>query len=153
MPQCAPMTSWHDVERAEPDLAGAVRRTFAIRKHATMATTDRSGGPRISGTEVDFRADGEIYLGMMPGTRRAADLRADPRVAVHCPTDDPPPDDQPSWPGDGKISAVAVETAPGSNEFRLDIQRVVLTKLSQDGRRLQVSWWQPGSGLRVAFRD
>ena len=146
------MTSWNDFERAEPDFAATVRGTFAVRKHATMATTDRSGAPRISGTEVDFRAGGEVYLGMMPGARRAADLRADPRVAVHCPTQDPPPDDQPSWPGDGKISALAVETAPNSSEFRLDVLRVVLTKISQDGQGLEISWWQPGSGLRVLLR-
>jgi hypothetical protein len=147
------MTSWNEFQRAEPTFADAVRQTFAVRKHATMATIDASGGPRISGTEVDFRADGEVYLGMMPGARRAWDLRADPRVAVHCPTQDPPPDDQSSWAGESKLSAVAVETAAGSHEFRLDLRRVVLTRIAGDGQQLEISWWQPGRPLRVALRS
>lgn len=146
------MTSWTDFQRAEPDFADAVRRTFAVRKHATMATTDSSGAPRISGTEVEFRADGEVYLGMMPGARRAVDLRADPRVAVHCPTVDPPPADQPTWAGEGKLSAVAVETAAGSHEFRLDLRRVVLTRIADGGHQLHILWWRPGSGLQVRLR-
>lgn len=146
------MTSWNEFQAAEPAFADAVRRTFAVRKHATMATTDSSGAPRISGTEVDFRADGEVYLGMMPGARRAADLRTDPRVAVHCPTVDPPPADQPSWAGEGKLSAVAVETAVGSHEFRLDLRRVVLTRIADDGEGLRISLWEPDVGLRVLLR-
>lgn len=147
------MTSWNDFAEAEPAVAGAVRRTFAVRKHATMATADASGAPRISGTEVEFRDDGEVYLGMMPGARRAADLRADPRVAVHCPTEDPPADDQAAWPGDGKISAVAVETEPGSHLFRLDVRRVVLTRIAADGRGLKITWWRPGHPLQVLYRS
>lgn len=76
--------SWVDVQSSAADLADTGGKTVAIRKHATMATVLRDGAPRISGTEVDFAADGEIYLGMMPGARRAADLRCDPRVATHC---------------------------------------------------------------------
>ena len=85
------VAGWREVEGSAPELAAAVRATFAARKHATMATIRRDGSPRISGTEVDFAGDGEIYLGMMPGTRRAADLRRDPRLALHAPTVDPPP--------------------------------------------------------------
>jgi Pyridoxamine 5'-phosphate oxidase len=87
------MTSWAHVASSAPELADTVRRTFAIRQHATMATVRRDGSPRISGTEIDFDDDGEIYLGMMPGARRVEDLRHDPRVAIHCPTEDIPEDD------------------------------------------------------------
>lgn len=99
------MTSWADFEFSDPNLAQTVRKTFAVRKHATMATIRRTGAPRISGTEVDFGDDGEIYLGMMDGARRAADLRRDPRVAIHCPTEDASDSDPASWLGDGKIDA------------------------------------------------
>lgn len=149
----SPVTSWRDFELAEPGFAQVVRRTFAIRKHATMATIDAGGAPRISGTEVDFRADGELHVGMMPGARRAADLRADPRVALHCPTDDPPPGDQASWLGDGKISGLAAETAPGSHDFRIDLRRVVLTRIADGAQGLEISCWQPDSGLRVMLRQ
>jgi hypothetical protein len=74
------MTSCADVASSAPESADTVQRTSAIRQHATMATVRRDGSPRISGTEIDFADDGEIYLGMMPGARRAEDLRHDPRV-------------------------------------------------------------------------
>jgi Pyridoxamine 5'-phosphate oxidase len=46
------MASWNDVVAAKPEFADHVRRTFAVRKHATLATLRRDGSPRISGTEV-----------------------------------------------------------------------------------------------------
>lgn len=151
----AGMTSWSDVAAAAPELAGTVRRTFAIRKHATMATTSLDGTPRISGTEVDFADDGEIYLGMMAGARRTADLRRDPRVAVHCPTEDPPEDEPSRWLGDGKITARAIDMpgkAPeGADMFRLDITRVVHTTVAGD--TLVVTSWTPERGIRVARRS
>ncbi|PZS32603.1 MAG: pyridoxamine 5'-phosphate oxidase [Pseudonocardiales bacterium] len=142
------MTSWADVQSSAPDLAEIVRRTFAVRKHATMATIQRDGTPRISGTEVEFADDGEIYLGMMPGAKRAADLRRDPRVAIHCPTEDSPTEEPASWLGDGKITARAVEV--DSHRFRLDIDRVVLTKVASDG--LEISTWRSTGGVEVVRR-
>lgn len=143
------MASWADVQRTAPEFASAVAQTFAIRKHATMATIQRDGTPRISGTEVDFDDDGQIYLGMMTGAKRADDLRRDPRVAIHCPTEDPPPDDPEAWPGDGKITARAVEVE--SHRFRLDIERVVLTRVHDGG--LQISIWRPPGKVDIVRRD
>lgn len=142
------MTSWAEFAATEPEFAASVRRTFAVRKHATMATVRRDGSPRLSGTEVEFDDDGQVYLGMMPGTRRADDLRRDPRVAVHCPTVDAPDDDPSAWPGDGKLDAVAVEVSP--DRFRLDLAQVVWTRL---GDGLEITSWTPGSGLRTVRRD
>lgn len=52
--------SWAEFDAAEPELAALVRRCFAIRKHATMATLRRDGSPLISGTEAEFTDDGLI---------------------------------------------------------------------------------------------
>jgi hypothetical protein len=142
------VTSWTDVITREPEFADRVRHTFAVRKHATMATTRRDGTPRISGTEIDFNADGEVYLAMMPGTRRADDLRRDGRVAVHCPTVDTPADDPGSWLGDGKITADTVEVEP--NRFRLDIRQVVLTHIAGG---LVITSWTPEHGRRTVRRE
>jgi hypothetical protein len=142
------MTSWRDVHTSAPDFADTVRRTFAIRKHATMATVQHDGTPRISGTEVNFAEDGQIYLGMMAGARRAADLRRDSRVAIHCPTVDTPTDDPTSWLGDGKITARAIEV--GSHRFRLDITRVVLTRVGGDG--LEIRTWHPTGHVDIVHR-
>ena len=144
------MASWAAFAEAEPELAGTVRRAFAVRKHATMATIRATGAPRISGTEVEFAADGEIYLGMMTGARRAADLRREARMALHSPTRDAPEDDPAGWPGEAKINARAVEVAP--DRFRLDIAEVVHTKVAADAEALEITTWRPDSGVTVVRR-
>ena len=72
------MSSWQEFATQVPDFAQRVEGLFVAYKHHTMATLRLDGSPRISGTEVTFD-DGRLLLGMMPGTRRAADLRRDPR--------------------------------------------------------------------------
>ena len=146
------MASWAEFAAAEPALAGEVARRFAIRKHKTLATVRKDGSPRISGIEVEF-ADGEVYLGMMPASRKLEDLRRDPRLALHSPTEDPPEGHPGGWPGEAKISgrAAPVDTpdppAQGAR-FRVEISDVVLTHLNDAGDRLVVDSWQPGEGRR-----
>ena len=151
------MTSWADVAAAEPELARRVRATFAVRKHAVLATLRRDGSPRLSGTEVEFTDDGEVVLGMMPGSRKALDLRADPRLALHCPTVDPPEDDPAAWAGDGKIAGVAVELSDPArtdepHRFRVDVHEVVLTRVGTPADHLLLQWWRPGTGLQEQRR-
>lgn len=147
------VTSWKDVVAAEPWFAHQVRRTFAGRKHATLATLRGDGSPRISGTEVGFEDKaGEIYLGMMPGSLKALDLRRDPRLALHCPTEDPAEDAPGSWLGDGKIAGVAIEVShPGrveAHRFRIEVTEVVLTTIGMPPDHLVIQSWHPGRGLQ-----
>src|SRR6202035_3275838 len=101
------MASWARFAAEAPALAARVHERFGTRKHKTLATLRKDGSPRISGIEVEF-ADGEIFLGMMPGSRKLHDLERDPRLALHSPTEDPPPDDPRGWPGEAKIAGHAV---------------------------------------------
>jgi hypothetical protein len=145
------MALWKDVVAADPELAALVRRCFAIRKHATLATLRRDGSPRISGTEVTFDDDGEMYLGMMPGSVKALDVLRDPRMALHCPTEDAPEDDADAWLGDAKVAGVAVEVpAEGHHRFRVDVGEVVHTKVAGD--LLVVRSWHPGRGSETRER-
>lgn len=151
------MASWAEFSAAEPDMARRVEARFGIRKHKTLATLRKDGSPRISGIETEFEDD-EIYLGMMPGSRKLHDLRRDPRLALHSPTDDPPPDDASGWGGEAKITGRAVDvTPPASNEmdagrFRVDISEVVLTYLNDAGNRLVIESWHPGRGRQRSDR-
>jgi len=63
------------------------RPLFDAHKHKTLATLRKDGSPRISGIEVDF-VDGDLWLGAMWQSRRALDLRRDPRFALHSATAD-----------------------------------------------------------------
>lgn len=149
------MARWQEFVTADPDLAAHVRRCFAIRKHATLATLRRDGSPRISGTEVEFDDDGEVYLGMMAGSRKALDLGRDPRLALHCPTEDAPEADPTAWLGDAKIAGRGVDVSDpaagdGSHRFRIDVAEVVLTTVGGD--HLLIRSWHPGRGVEIRER-
>ena len=128
------MASWREIEHDAPDFAARVRSRFAAGTNKTLATLRRDGSPRISASELEFSSDGEVTLGMMPGSMKLLDVRHDPRVAVHSPTLEPPKDDPGSGPGDAKMSGLLVEIRPpadnphnGAGFFKLDITEVVLT--------------------------
>ncbi len=148
------MASWSEFEAAAPEFAVRVRALLGARKHLTMATLRRDGSPRISGTEVDF-ADGQLSIGSMPDAVKAADLRRDPRVAIHGPTDDPPEGNPAGWKGEAKIAGTATEVDSGSSahRFLIDVQEVVITRLNEAGDRLVIESWNPARGYRVFDRE
>jgi hypothetical protein len=147
------MASWAEFAAAEPDLASRVAQRFAIRKHKTLATLRKDGSPRISGIEVEF-VNGEVFLGIMPDSLKLRDLERDPRLAIHSPTDDPPPGDPRGWGGEAKLGGSAREVAlpdspvAGGRRFRIDITEAVLTHLNDAGDRLVVEFWRPGNGSK-----
>jgi nitroimidazol reductase NimA-like FMN-containing flavoprotein (pyridoxamine 5'-phosphate oxidase superfamily) len=150
------MARWAEVKAAAPDLADRVEARFAIRKHKTLATLRKDGSPRISGIETVFE-DGDIYLGMMPDSRKLDDLRRDPRLALHSPTEDPPLDQPSGWRGEAKIAGRAVDvstpTSADAGRIRVDITEVVLTSLNESGTRLVVESWHPGRGRHRIERE
>lgn len=160
------MTSWNDVTAAAPDLAARAQALFDAHRHKTMATLRRDGSPRISGIEVTFR-DGEIYLGMMPGSLKARDLQRDPRVALHSASDDPDDDKPQDWPGDAKVAGRAVEitdeavlasfaedTPPGPfHLFKIDVTELVATKVGDPADHLRIDIWTVDRGLRQVKRE
>lgn len=148
--------SWAQVEAEAAELAAAVRASFAVRKHCTMATLRLDGSPRISGTEVQFE-DGEMELGSMAGALKARDLKRDGRVAVHSPTVDPPEGDEASWAGEAKVAGTAVEMAgdegqQGAHRFRLDLTEVVHTRVAPTGDALLITSWHAGRGVQEVTR-
>jgi hypothetical protein len=157
------MATWSEIEAAAPELAGRARAAFDAHKHKVLATLRRDGSPRISGIETTF-ADGELWLGMMPGSRKALDLRRDPRLALHSASVDPP-DDPTAWTGDAKLSGRAVEVEDpalleklgagdqaDAHVFRLDITELVHTRVGDPPDHLVIDLWQEGAGLRQMRR-
>ncbi|MBA3422430.1 MAG: pyridoxamine 5'-phosphate oxidase family protein, partial [Thermoleophilaceae bacterium] len=129
------------------------------RKHKTIATLRRDGSPRISGTEAKI-ADGELWFGAMWRSRKALDLRRDPRFALHSASIDPP-----AWEGDAKISGHVEEiddaerksqVLAGAEEkpsgpwhlFFARIEEVAVVRLSDARDRLVIELWKDGEGLR-----
>jgi hypothetical protein len=145
------MATWGEFAAEQPGLAASIRERFDVRKHKTLATLRSDGSPRISGIEVEF-AEEQLWLGMMPGSVKLADIERDPRVALHSPTEDPT--ESGSWAGEAKVAGRVVEVARGSESARLaiDLTEAVLTYLGQKGDRLVIASWHPGRGVKVVER-
>jgi hypothetical protein len=151
------MTAWQEVERAVPEFAQRIRTLFDAYRHKTIATVRADGAPRISGIEAVFEG-GELAFGSMPNARKGADLRRDPRFALHSATVDPIEGSEAQWPGEAKISGRAIATGPISDgpdgdRFQADIADVVHTHLNETATRLVVEWWTPARGLRRIERE
>lgn len=151
------MTAWWQVEQAEPEFARRVRELFDAHRHKTIATLRADGSPRISGIEAEFK-DGELVFGSMPNSRKGADLRRDPRFALHSATVDPIEGAEAQWPGEAKISGRAILVEPhtdtaDADHFRADITEVVHTHLDDQATMLVVEWWTPAHGLRRVARE
>ena len=153
------MATFADVETEEPDFAARVRAAFDAHRHKFLATLRPDGSPRISGIEMQFVAR-EPWLAGLPQSAKFADLRGDPRFALHSGSDEPD-----SWNGDAKLSGRAIElirederrdyaTAAGVPPesvdyelFRVDLDQVVLVHLNDEKTALVISSWRPGRGL------
>ena len=161
--RCPAVPAWKAIEEAEPDFAGRVRWLFDAGRHKTIATLRADGSPRISGIECEF-ADGNLHFGSMTGARKSADLKRDPRFALHGPTFHPENGKESDWPGEAKMAGRAIpvggrltpdETSeqPDGEMFVADIAEVVITRLNVEATKLVVESWTPERGLRTIERD
>jgi hypothetical protein len=155
------MARWQDVIDSAPEFAQRAQALFDAGKHKTMASLRKDGAPRISGIEANF-ADGEVWLGMMLGSLKAADVLRDPRIALHSPSFSPP-EDPTQWPGDAKLSGRAIEehdmdrlnAMGGTGEghlFRIDIDDVVVTHVGNPSDHLVIELWRPYQPLKSTKR-
>lgn len=153
------MATWQEIEQAEPEFAERVRRLFDAGRHKTIATVRADGSPRISGLECEF-SDGDIHFGSMAGARKGADLKRDPRFALHGPTFHPEVGKERDWPGEAKIAGRAIlkvadepSEQPDGELFIADITEVVVTGLNAEATKLVIESWRPERGLRRVERD
>ena len=157
------MATWQEFSEQAPELAARAFERLEAHRHKTMATIRSDGSPRISGTEVPIQ-QGEVWLGGMTGNRRFADLRRDPRLAIHSGSDDPD-----VWTGDAKLTGRAVEVTdeagkaafrgeaqevpPGDFElFRIDLSEVSVVRLSDAKDHLLIDIWRSGEPVRTVER-
>lgn len=146
------MAAWSEIEQTEPEFARRVQALFDAGRHKTIATVRSDGSPRISGIECEF-VDGRLQFGTMRGARKEADLRRDPRFALHGPTFHPVEGQESEWPGEAKIAGRAIPAGavgePGEGEmFTADITEVVITGLDDAATMLVIETWTPERGLR-----
>ncbi|MGW2043895.1 pyridoxamine 5'-phosphate oxidase family protein [Streptomyces sp. NPDC001858] len=156
------MTSnWAAFAAAEPELATTAESRFGAFTHHVLATLRKDGAPRTTGIEVRFVA-GELWLGMMPDSFKALDLRRDPRCCLQA----NPGEGTGMGGGDVRIAGRAVEVTEGAARaaylkeveppepfhlFRIELTEVVRTYV-EDDTYLVVQVWKPGEPLRTVKR-
>ncbi|MFI9342856.1 pyridoxamine 5'-phosphate oxidase family protein [Streptomyces sp. NPDC052773] len=153
--------NWETFVTAEPDLAKTVEERFGAFTHHVLATLRKDGSPRTSGLEVRF-LNGELWLGMMPDSLKALDLRRDPRFAVQA----NPGEGTGMGGGDVRISGRAFEVTDARVKaaytkeveppepfhlFRTELTEVTRTYV-EDDKYLVVQVWKPGAPLRTIKR-
>ncbi|MEH0635879.1 pyridoxamine 5'-phosphate oxidase family protein [Streptomyces bottropensis] len=155
------LSNWGGFVAAEPALAQTVEARFGAFTHHVLATLRRDGSPRTTGLEVRF-VNGELWLGMMPDSLKALDLRRDPRFSLQA---NPGPGTEMGG-GDvrvsgraGEVEDPAVKAAYGEEVeppepfhlFRTELTEVVRTYV-EDDTYLVVQVWKPGEPVRTLKR-
>lgn len=152
---------WDALDRACPAISSLARERFVRDQLVMVGTVRKDGSPRISPCEVDFAA-GHLLLGMMWRSKKALDLRRDPRAVVHSVTCNKDGTD-----GDLKLYGRAIEVAdaplrrayreaitaridwapdePHYHLFALDVAAASFIRFGDGGRVLT---WDPARGLR-----
>ena len=156
------VASWNGFEHQAPDLSGAVRRQFTATLHCILGTLRADGSPRLTGLEAHF-GESELWLAMMPGSRKADDLRRDPRFSLHSAPD------VPMVEGDAKVNGLAIpvdddETrarfaatlaqpppSSGFALFRADLTDASLVRV--DGDHMVIDSWRDGEPPRQVRRQ
>lgn len=152
---------WEEFEQACPQIATVARERFAVDEVVMLGTVRPDGTPRISPNEVDFTR-GHLCFGMMPGSRKALDLRRDARLLVHS-----VPQGRMNPGGDIKLRGLAleehdldfraayrrtiferIEWAPDEPDFHLftlDVRDAVFIRFGHDRVALR---WDEATGFR-----
>ncbi|WP_225825062.1 pyridoxamine 5'-phosphate oxidase family protein [Streptomyces naphthomycinicus] len=154
--------NWASFSSAAPELARIAEERFGAYRHHVLATLRGDGSPRTSGLEVRFLG-GELWLGMMPGSRKALDLRRDPRFTLQA---NPGDGTDTSGGGDVRVGGRAFEVEEGPARaayvkeveppqpfhlFRTELTEVVRTYV-EDDTYLVAQVWKPGEPVRALRR-
>ncbi|MET7510112.1 pyridoxamine 5'-phosphate oxidase family protein [Streptomyces albidoflavus] len=165
-PQPGPLPTgvpWSAFAAAEPDFADRVRARFGLHQHQVLATLRKDGSPRTSGLEVNF-SEGQLWLGMMPGSLKARDLQRDPRFALQA----NPGSGAELADGDVRVAGRAIEVTdrtvldsfraavnppPGPfHLFRTDLTEVVRSGVDLEKEEMIITLWHPNHPLRETRR-
>jgi len=112
--------SWQDLKLGAPQIARLGVDRLKSARVALLGTVRRDGSPRISPIEP-YLATGELLVGAMAWSAKAADLRRDPRFALHSAVTGPD-----SGEGELKLYGLALDAGPELRGAAVD------------------AWWQAG---------
>jgi len=156
------MLDWRDVEQGAPELARLGRARLDATRRAMLATLRRDGSPRISPVEPCI-VGGRLLAGAMTWSGKAADLRRDPRYALHGVVSGAD-----SGEGEFELYGRAVEADPGLRRaagawwsayppekavvFALRIAQAQFVAWDTDRGVMSVRQWSPQRGYNYSTR-
>jgi hypothetical protein len=157
------MLDWRDLEQGAPEIARLGLARLAAARVAMLGTLRRDGSPRISPIEP-FVAKGHLLVGAMTWSKKASDLRRDPRYVLHSIVSGPD-----TGEGELKLHGSAVTAGRGLRDavadawwpgqpleqavvFSLRIATALFVEWDLDHGVMSVHRWTPGGGYHHTTR-
>lgn len=154
---------WRDFEAAAPDLARLGRARLEGPGVAVLGALRSNGAPRIDPVSV-YVAEGHLMFGVMRSHKRA-DLRRDPRCAIHSAISDPEGTDG-EFKAHGRAVLVtdpALRKAPAgawwpsfppeaADVYSLDLESAVFMHWDWAAGEVSVDRWSASSGVTHSRR-
>ena len=154
---------WQDLELDAPEIARLGMDRINAAHIALLGTLRRGGSPRISPIEPYF-ARGQLLVGAMARSRKAADLLRDPRFVLHSTVTGPD-----SGEGELKLHGSAVEASEDLRRatvdawwsawapdkaivFSLHIEQAAFIEWDIEHGLMIVHRWSPEGGYSQASR-
>jgi Pyridoxamine 5'-phosphate oxidase len=153
---------WRDLELGAAEIARLGMARLNSSRVALLGTLRRDSSPRISPIETCV-AEGQLLIGVMAWSRKAADLRRDPRYVLHSAVTDPD-----SGEGELKLSGAAVEVGQDHRSraeawwsawppdkavvFSLGIGQAVFVEWDTEHGSMTVHRWSPQDGYTQSSR-
>jgi hypothetical protein len=151
---------WSNLLERQPRLADIAHERLIGPGVLLVVTIRRDGTPRLSPVEP-FLLDGELWLSMMWGSRKAADLERDPRLLVHSIVTGPSGEEgevklrgsaryEPEADVQSRYARAIAEALPWSPEvghfhlFAVDIASVTVIRYDNATGDQHVATWPPG---------
>jgi len=155
--------AWRDLEQGAPDIGRLGRARLETARVALLGTLRRDGSPRISPVEP-YLARGELLIGVMASSAKAADLRRDRRCVLHSAVTGPD-----AGEGELKLSGLADLAGPDLRDaparawwltwppdkalvFGLRIAHAAFVDWDLERGLVTVHQWSPQTGYRHARR-
>jgi hypothetical protein len=155
--------SWQDLELDAPEITRLGMDRIRAVRIALLGTLRRDGSPRISPIEPYF-ARGQLLIGAMAWSRKAADLLRDPRFVLHSAVTGPD-----SGEGELKLHGSAVEASEDLRRatgdawwsaqtpdkaivFSLHLEQAAFLEWDIEHGLMTVHRWSPKGGYRQTSR-
>jgi hypothetical protein len=154
---------WRDLELGAPEIARVGLSRLDSTRVAYLGTLRRDGSPRISPIAT-YLVAGHLLVGAMSWSRKADDLRRDPRYVLHSAIRDPDAGEpELKIYGEAMVAGSDVrEAAAGAwwsgrptgdaAVFSLSIRQAVLIEWDVEGGHMVTHRWSPRRGCARSVR-